>query len=101
MAEFPKRPPRGGHRRWKGTDILINNAGVAAGGLVGEILMANWEWILRINLWGVIHGCHVFVPKMKNQNKKEETRMELSFPSPTVRMYGRQNAPTPLGISRH
>lgn len=56
-------------RRWKGTDILINNAGVASGGLIGEIPMADWEWIMRINLWGVIHGCHVFVPKMKKKKR--------------------------------
>jgi NAD(P)-dependent dehydrogenase (short-subunit alcohol dehydrogenase family) len=54
-------------RLWSGTDLLINNAGVAAGGLVGDIPLADWEWILRINLWGVIHGCHVFVPRMKAQ----------------------------------
>lgn len=45
-------------------DILVNNAGV---GLVGTILTTSyedWQWIIGINLWGVIHGCHLFVPKM-------------------------------------
>ena len=46
-------------------DLLVNNAGVAAGGKVGEISIADWEWLLRINLWGVIYGCHVFVPRMR------------------------------------
>jgi NAD(P)-dependent dehydrogenase (short-subunit alcohol dehydrogenase family) len=55
------------HRLWGGTDVLINNAGVAAGGLVGDIPLSDWEWVLRINLWGVIHGCHAFVPRMKAQ----------------------------------
>jgi NAD(P)-dependent dehydrogenase (short-subunit alcohol dehydrogenase family) len=54
-------------RLWGGTDLLINNAGVGAGGLVGEIPLSDWEWILRINLWGAIHGCHAFVPRMKQQ----------------------------------
>jgi short-subunit dehydrogenase len=43
----------------------VNNAGVAVGGMVGEISMEDWQWIMGINLWGVIYGCHVFVPRMK------------------------------------
>jgi NAD(P)-dependent dehydrogenase (short-subunit alcohol dehydrogenase family) len=54
-------------RLWGGTDLLVNNAGVASGGHVGEIPLSDWEWIVRINLWGVIHGCHVFVPEMKER----------------------------------
>ena len=54
-------------RRLKGVDVVINNAGVAAAGLVGEIPIADWQWILSINIWGVIHGCHVFVPILKKQ----------------------------------
>lgn len=52
-------------RRWGGTDILVNNAGVAAGGLVGEQSLDDWKWIVGINLWGVIHGCHVFAPRFR------------------------------------
>lgn len=54
-------------RRWSGTDILINNAGVAAAGLVGEQSLEDWKWIVSINLWGVIHGCHVFAPRFRKQ----------------------------------
>lgn len=50
---------------WGGADLVINNAGVAAGGLVGDVSLADWHWIVDINMWGVIHGCHVFVPRMK------------------------------------
>jgi len=49
--------------------VIVNNAGVAVGGPVGEIPMADWEWIVGINLWGVIYGCHVFVPKLKAQRR--------------------------------
>lgn len=45
-------------------DILVNNAGV---GLTGRFLdtdPADWEWILDVNLWGVIHGCRAFGPGM-------------------------------------
>lgn len=48
-----------------GTDILVNNAGVAVVGAVGEVTLEDWRWQVDINLWGVIHGCHYFVPRMK------------------------------------
>ncbi len=54
-------------RRWGGTDLLVNNAGVACAGPVGDIKLDDWQWCLRINLWGVVHGCHAFVPRMKAQ----------------------------------
>src|SRR6266498_3005484 len=50
-----------------GVDVLVNNAGVVAGGRVGDIPMADWQWVLGVNLWGVIHGCHVFAPRMRRQ----------------------------------
>jgi len=47
-------------------DLVINNAGVGAGGqLVGDMPMADWQWALGINLWGVVHGCHVFAPRLR------------------------------------
>ncbi len=54
-------------RRWGGTDIVVNNAGVAAAGLVGEQTLEDWRWIVGINLWGVVHGCHVFAPRFRAQ----------------------------------
>ncbi|HEY6879335.1 MAG TPA: SDR family NAD(P)-dependent oxidoreductase [Polyangiales bacterium] len=55
---------------WFGaTDLLINNAGVAVAGAVGEISLADWKWQLDINLNGVIYGCHYWVPRMK-RNKR-------------------------------
>lgn len=50
-----------------GIDLLINNAGVAVAGDVSEIPLEDWQWLLGVNLWGVIHGCHVFVPRFLNQ----------------------------------
>lgn len=47
-------------------DLVINNAGVGAGGKrVGEIPMADWHWVMGVNMWGVIHGCHVFAPRLR------------------------------------
>ena len=46
--------------------IVVNNAGIGAGGkVVGEAPMADWQRTLGINLWGVINGCHVFVPTLR------------------------------------
>lgn len=50
-----------------GVDLLINNAGVAVGGPVGDVPLADWEWVMGINLWGVIYGCHAFAPRFKAQ----------------------------------
>jgi NAD(P)-dependent dehydrogenase (short-subunit alcohol dehydrogenase family) len=50
-----------------GVDLVINNAGVGVGGRVGEIPPADWEWIVGVNQWGVVHGCHVFVPRLRRQ----------------------------------
>lgn len=52
-------------KHWGGTDIVLNNAGVSVAGKVGEVPLADWDWILRINLYGVVHGCHVFVPQLR------------------------------------
>ena len=46
--------------------LVINNAGVGAGGqLIGEAPLDDWRWTLGINLWGPIHGCHVFTPILR------------------------------------
>lgn len=48
-------------------DIVVNNAGIAVGGLFVEVPLQEWENVVGINLMGVIHGCHVFVPQMLEQ----------------------------------
>src|SRR5678816_634322 len=50
-----------------GVDLVINNAGVAVAGRMGDVSLEDWRWIFGINLWGVIHGCHVFVPRLRRQ----------------------------------
>jgi len=44
--------------------VLCNNAGVGVGGLTWEQSLDDWEWVLGVNLWGVIHGLRAFVPRM-------------------------------------
>ena len=47
--------------------LVINNAGVGAGGTtIGETDLTDWAWVLDINLWGPIHGCHVFAPILRS-----------------------------------
>ena len=55
--------------RFGGTDVLVNNAGIAAAGKVGEQSIEDWEAVVRINMWGTIYGCHVFVPPMKARRR--------------------------------
>jgi len=51
------------HDRFGGTDVLMNNAGVQPGsGIFGP--SENWERVIGVNLWGIIHGTQIFVPGM-------------------------------------
>ncbi|MGW5312976.1 SDR family NAD(P)-dependent oxidoreductase [Nocardia thailandica] len=46
--------------------LVINNAGIGAGGPpVGEFTLDDWHRTLAVNLWGVVHGCHVFAPLLR------------------------------------
>lgn len=47
-----------------GVDIVMNNAGVASRGAFEEVPMADWEWIVGINLLGVVRGCRAFAPHL-------------------------------------
>ena len=50
--------------------LLFNNAGVGAGTTVWESSLDDWQWVLGVNLWGVIHGLHFFVPRMLAQSEE-------------------------------
>ncbi len=50
--------------------ILCNNAGVVCSRPIWEHTLADWEWVLGVNLWGVIHGIRAFVPRMLAQGDK-------------------------------
>lgn len=54
-------------RRLGRIDLVVNNAGVAAAGAIGQTPLDDWRWIVGINLFGVIHGCHVFAPRLVAQ----------------------------------
>lgn len=50
--------------RFGAVHLLFNNAGVATGGLSWEASTADWQWVLGVNLMGVVHGIQAFVPRM-------------------------------------
>ena len=54
-------------QHWGGLDLLVNNAGVASGGRIDQVPMAEWDRVVDVNLKGVARGCRTFVPVMKRQ----------------------------------
>ena len=53
--------------KWGGVDVVVNNAGVASAGSIEDTTMADWEWIMDINVLGVVRGCKAFTPQFKKQ----------------------------------
>ncbi len=53
--------------QWGGVDLLINNAGVAVAGTVGDVPLEEWKRIHDTNFLGMVYGCHEFIPHMKAQ----------------------------------
>ncbi|GHE46884.1 MULTISPECIES: SDR family NAD(P)-dependent oxidoreductase [Streptomyces] len=52
-----------------GVHVLCNNAGVETGAEFSAIAAESWKWVLDVNLWGVIHGCRVFLPLLRQQEE--------------------------------
>ena len=57
--------------RFGAPHLLFNNAGVSSGGLLWENTLRDWQWVLGVNLWGVIHGVHCFVPMMLEAARRD------------------------------
>jgi NAD(P)-dependent dehydrogenase (short-subunit alcohol dehydrogenase family) len=57
------------HARVPAVDLLMNNAGVAIGAAFLDTPLEQWRWIVDINLMGVVHGCHSFVPQMVERGR--------------------------------
>ena len=60
-------------QRFGAPHFVFNNAGVGSGGLVWENSVKDWEWVLGVNLWGVIHGVRLFTPLMLAAAKADPT----------------------------
>ncbi|PQA82838.1 hypothetical protein C5F52_11980 [Limnohabitans sp. TS-CS-82] len=52
-------------------NFVFNNAGVGAGGLIWENTQADWDWVLGVNVWGVVHGVRLFTPMMLEAAAKD------------------------------
>ena len=57
------------HGRTPCVDLLMNNAGVGLGGGLLDTSLEDWRWIVGINLFGVVHGIHAFVPRMVERRR--------------------------------
>jgi NAD(P)-dependent dehydrogenase (short-subunit alcohol dehydrogenase family) len=57
------------HAEVEAVDLLINNAGVAIGGGFLHTTLDDWDWIVSINLLGVVYGCHFFIPPMLRRGR--------------------------------
>ena len=57
--------------RFGAPHLVFNNAGVGSGGLVWENTLADWQWVLGVNLWGVVHGVRLFTPLMLQAAKDD------------------------------
>ncbi len=53
--------------RFGHVDVLCNNAGVSTFNLIEDQTLDDWRWVLDVNLWGVIHGVHAFLPILRAQ----------------------------------
>lgn len=60
-------------QRFGAPHFVFNNAGVGSGGLIWENSVRDWEWVLGVNLWGVIHGVRLFTPHMLAAAKADPT----------------------------
>lgn len=57
--------------RFGAPHFVFNNAGVGSGGLVWENSLSDWEWVMGVNVWGVVHGVRLFTPMMLEAAKAD------------------------------
>jgi len=57
--------------RFGAPHLLFNNAGVGCGGLIWEGSLDDWNWVMGVNLWGVVHGVRAFVPAMIEAGRQD------------------------------
>ena len=50
--------------RFGAVNVLCNNAGVGGGGRIADQTLNDWKWVIDVNLWGVVHGLHAFMPHL-------------------------------------
>ena len=87
--------------QWGAPNLVFNNAGVGTGGLIWEASEADWEWVLGVNVWGVVHGVRLFVPAMVAAAKSDPSYQ--GHVVNTASMAGLLNAPnmSVYNVSKH
>jgi NAD(P)-dependent dehydrogenase (short-subunit alcohol dehydrogenase family) len=55
--------------RFGQVNVLCNNAGVGGGGLIRDQQLVDWQWVIGVNLWGVIHGIQAFLPLLRQADE--------------------------------
>ena len=65
--------------RFGAVHLVFNNAGIAVFGPIQDMTHADWEWVIKVDLWGVIHGVEVFVPRMIAQDQGGHVINTASF----------------------
>jgi NAD(P)-dependent dehydrogenase (short-subunit alcohol dehydrogenase family) len=81
---------------WPQLDLLVNNAGVAGAGEVGQFSLDDWRWIVETNLLGTVHGCHTFIDWLKRNPRGAHLVNTASLfawlPAPTMAAYSASKA---------
>ncbi|MGD8858980.1 MAG: SDR family NAD(P)-dependent oxidoreductase, partial [Myxococcales bacterium] len=62
-----------------GVHILVNNAGVTVTASFEDHSLEDWEWIMGINFWGVLHGCKLFLPHLKAADEAHIVNLSSLF----------------------
>ncbi|MBL8620137.1 MAG: SDR family NAD(P)-dependent oxidoreductase [Myxococcales bacterium] len=78
------------HRLQPGVDVLVNNAGVGQAGGILDTTLDDWDFTLRVNLMGVVYGCHYFVPNMVARRRGHVINVSSMlgfYPTPRVIAY--------------
>ncbi len=79
--------------------LVINNAGVGAGGTpIGDVPLDDWVWTLGVNLWGPIHGCHVFTPILRDAGPSHAPRGIINVASAAA--FGAAPGMGPYNVSK-
>jgi NAD(P)-dependent dehydrogenase (short-subunit alcohol dehydrogenase family) len=73
-------------QRFGAPHFVFNNAGVGCGGLVWENTLADWEWVMGVNVMGVVHGVRLFTPMMLEAAQKDPS---YQWPYRQHRQHGR------------
>jgi len=64
VADEVERLAATAYERFGAVHLLCNNAGVFSGGLLWERTLRDWDWVLGVNLYGLVHGVRAFVPRL-------------------------------------